>query len=77
MAALLQEHNAVPHGTKNIIRKSAQLEIINNPEVWFEYLEARNLTVHTYKEETAELVYQKAKTFPTLVSKLLKNTSSH
>ena len=33
MATLLQEQNAVTHGTKNIIRKSAQLEIIGeNPE---------------------------------------------
>lgn len=48
---------------KAAIRVAAQLEIVENPEVWFKYLEARSLASHTYNEAEAEKVYQKAKEF--------------
>jgi len=46
---------------KMIIREMAQEGLITEPKVWFEYLEARNLSTHTYKEELAEKVYATAK----------------
>lgn len=56
---------------KSAIRVAAQLGILENPEVWFEYLEARNLASHTYNETEAEKVYQKAKEFLTDTQKAL------
>ena len=32
---------------KSCIREGARLEIINNPEDWFEFLKARNLIAHS------------------------------
>ena len=58
---------------KNCIREGARLEIINNPEDWFEFLEARNLIAHTYNEKLANKVYQKALKFPQKIDDLLKN----
>lgn len=48
---------------KNIFREAARQNLINNPESWFKYLEARNLTFHTYDEDTAEETYDEAKLF--------------
>ena len=48
---------------KPLIREMAQAGLIEDPEEWFGYLEARNLSVHTYKEELAEKVYGITKVF--------------
>jgi len=56
---------------KSCIREGARLEIIDNPEGWFEYLKARNFIAHTYNEKLAEKVYKKAVKFPKEVDKLL------
>jgi len=58
---------------KSCIREGARLEIIDNPEIWFEYLKARNLIAHTYNEKMADKIYKKSLTFPKEVDKLLKN----
>lgn len=45
--------------------------LIQDVEVWAEYLKKRNLTVHTYNEKTAEEVYLAAKQFPLVVNQLI------
>lgn len=59
-----------------IIREMSQQGLIASPEKWFSYLEARNLSSHTYREDLAEQVYQVAKEFlpeaQALLSKLKK-----
>ncbi len=56
---------------KNCIREGARLEIIDNPEDWFEFLDNRNLISHTYNEKLAEKVYKKAVKFPKEIDNLL------
>lgn len=48
---------------KDIFREAGKQGLIEKVEKWFEYLEARNLTSHTYDENIAEKVYEKAKEF--------------
>lgn len=48
---------------KIVIREMAQAGLIQDPQIWFDFLEARNLSSHTYKEEMAEKVYAVAKSF--------------
>ena len=48
---------------KDIFREAGKQGLIEKVEKWFEYLEARNLTSHTYDENIAEKVYTKAKEF--------------
>lgn len=55
-----------------VIREMAQQGVIKDPQLWFDFLEARNLSAHTYKEELAEKVYSVAKAFPAEAGKLLK-----
>ena len=57
---LMGTNNSVP---KTIIREMAQQKLILDPEKWFAYIEARNLSSHTYKEDLAEKVYSIAKQF--------------
>ncbi|KAF3983449.1 MAG: nucleotidyltransferase [Methylococcales symbiont of Hymedesmia sp. n. MRB-2018] len=49
----LQNAGTKVNSPKQVIRQSFQFEIISNGEKWMEALELRNLTTHTYDEETA------------------------
>ena len=64
-------------GTKIIIREMAQQGFINDTNLWFDLLEARNLSVHTYKEELAEKVYLIAKGSVSEFRQLLNKLNEH
>ena len=48
---------------RDLFREGAKAGIIDDPERWFSWLEARNETSHTYSAEVAERVYLKAQEF--------------
>ncbi|MBU1246947.1 nucleotidyltransferase substrate binding protein [Patescibacteria group bacterium] len=58
---------------KNCIREGARLDLIDNPEKWFEFLNNRNLIAHTYNEKIANMVYRKAIKFSQNLDKFLQN----
>jgi len=60
---------------KNCIREAARLEVIDDPEDWFDFLKKRNLTAHTYNREIANQIYKKAIKFPKEVDALLEKIS--
>ncbi len=39
------------------IRDMARNNLIDQPQIWFDFLTARNKTSHTYDEEIAKVVY--------------------
>ena len=55
--------DADPRTKKDLFRLAAKKQLIESPEAWFEFAEARNQTAHTYNEKNAEYVYQVALTF--------------
>ena len=57
---------------KNCIREVARLEIIDNPEDWFVFLDNRNLIAHTYNEKLSDQIYRKILKFPQEIDNLLK-----
>jgi len=57
---------------RQCIKAGFRMGWIETPDRWFEMLEARNLTVHTYKEDIANEVYELAKCFPDMVNYLIK-----
>ncbi|MFH1408238.1 MAG: nucleotidyltransferase substrate binding protein [Patescibacteria group bacterium] len=63
MQAVLRSQGIVCVSPKGCIRDSVRLDLIDNPEVWFGFLEARNLVSHTYNEKQAKAVYGVAKKF--------------
>lgn len=61
---------------KGVFREAGTLGLIENVESWFGYLQARNLTSHTYNEETADATYVAAESFLQDAEKLLKKLQS-
>lgn len=56
-------HGKDANSPRQSIRTAASLGFINDPQLWFDFLEARNLTTHTYDQLTADEVYKTAKDF--------------
>ena len=48
---------------KALISEATKFRLIKHPENWFEYRRKRNLTSHTYNEDTAEDVASSALNF--------------
>lgn len=45
------------YSKKNLFRVGGERGLIKNVNAWFDYLEKRNLTSHTYNERQAQLVF--------------------
>ena len=56
---------------KGCLREAARVGWIDALETWFDFLSRRNLIAHTYDEQSADIIYQKAITFPREVDNLL------
>ena len=63
MQSMVNETIKEAYGPKQVIREAAKLGLITDPAKWFVFLQQRNLTVHTYREEIAKEVYASAKEF--------------
>ena len=46
-------------GSRDAVRNAYNQSLISNAEVWMEMIESRNLTSHTYNDETAKDIVQK------------------
>ncbi|CAH1756008.1 24915_t:CDS:2 [Entrophospora sp. SA101] len=46
--SLIQAHT---DNVRDTFRETAKLKLITSSEVWFSYLDKRNITVHTYRKE--------------------------
>lgn len=64
----LQEEGFEVKSPRAAIKQGIQIELLENGHDWMDALEDRNLTAHTYDEETAVKVYQSIKNiyFPVL-----------
>ncbi len=56
---------------KEVFRKAAAAHFIEDPERWFEFQKIRNLTTHTYEEETLDEVVGAFDSFSTEFQKLI------
>ncbi len=57
---------------RELFRLAAENRLISDVNRWMEYHHSRNLTTHTYDEDTAEEVFQTANYFQTDAKKLVK-----
>ncbi|GHV59456.1 nucleotidyltransferase [Campylobacterota bacterium] len=64
---------AEPSSRRNTFRLCGEYGLISDVEFWFDSTQARNLTSHTYNEDTAESVVQTAVEFLPRVKALLAN----
>lgn len=58
---------------RDCFREAARISLISDPQIWFEFLNIRNLTVHTYNEEAAEKVVEKFDTFSKALNEMITN----
>ena len=62
---------------RELFRRAAENRLIIDVDRWMEHHDARNLTSHTYDEETAQSVFEKATEFVHDVKQLLKTLEAH
>lgn len=58
MKKLLEERGKIANSPKEAFRMAALEGFIRDPEIWFNFLKMRNLTVHTYEEDEADKVVE-------------------
>lgn len=74
MQIILNDNGRPTRGIKDVFRQAIDFRLIDNFKTWSGFLDDRNLTVHTYKLETARTIYNHLNDFPTEVDKLLKKS---
>lgn len=73
MQRLLGVRGKVANSPKEAFRMAALEGFIKDPELWFDFLKKRNLTVHTYEEEEAREVISVFSSFSKELHDFLKN----
>ncbi len=56
MKRILAHRGQETGSPKDTFRRAALEKIIDDPQVWFTFLNMRNLTVHTYEEENLQAI---------------------
>ncbi len=62
--------------SKPAIREMARNNLIQDPEVWFEFIQARNETSHSYDETVAKKVFDQVLKFLPHAKQLIKKLES-
>ena len=57
---------------RELFRLAAENQLISDVDKWMEYHHSRNLTSHTYDEDTAEEVFQMAENFQSEAKRFIK-----
>lgn len=68
---VLEFHEFKSETPRNVFREMARIGWIQNPDLWIEFLEARNKTSYIYHEEVAEELYRLIPSFLTASHQLL------
>ena len=56
---LLEAGNVKVIGSKDATREAFQAELMQDGDIWMEMIKSRNITSHTYNEDTAREIYTK------------------
>ena len=57
---------------KTVFREAALEKLIDDPELWFDFMENRNETVHTYNKQIADKIFNRLHLFDSEIEKLIK-----
>jgi nucleotidyltransferase substrate binding protein (TIGR01987 family) len=66
-----------PETRRDLFRAAARAGLIDDPEAWFAFHEARNLTAHTYNERNAAKVIDAARHLLPAARSLLEALARH
>lgn len=73
MKRLLQERGKIANSPRETFRMAALEGFIHDPEIWFDFIKKRNLTVHTYHEDEARKVIAICPVFSSEIKIFLSN----
>lgn len=73
MKRLLEARGKIANSPKETFRMAALEGFISDPELWFDFLKKRNLTVHTYNASEAEEVLSVCDLFSQEIQNFLIN----
>jgi len=59
--------------SKDIYRQAAKNSLIEDPEIWFEFIKMRNITSHSYNEEAIEEIVAIFPDFRKALDTLIRN----
>lgn len=72
MKKFLESRGILANSPKEVFRHAAKEGFIDNPEIWFDFLKKRNLSVHTYNQDQADEVIAICPAFSIAVSTFIK-----
>ena len=73
---LLKERGQELNSPKTVLRAAAQEGLIEQPELWFEFTEDRNNTVHSYNKAVANDIFKDLHLFDQQVNILIQKLKS-
>lgn len=73
----LREEGIDGRSPKGCLREAFRLGLIADDPRWIEMIEDRNLTAHTYDEETAKTIFKHLAAYCTLFEQLRKALDDH
>lgn len=71
MKRVLEMRGLTVGSPKDTFRKAVHEQLIEDPEIWFSFQDARNLTVHTYNKENLEAIVATFDIFSQEMNKLI------
>lgn len=72
MKRLLEESGKIANSPRETFRMAALEGLISDPELWFNFLKKRNMTVHAYNQHEADEVIAICKSFSCAVKEFLE-----
>lgn len=72
MQRVLKQQGIEAGSPKQVFRAALKIGLIDDLDKWFDFLEKRNLTVHTYNEDKADEVFNASKAFITVSKETLE-----
>lgn len=73
---VIEDQGLEADSPKNVMRVLAKINLIESAEPWIDFVNARNLIVHTYNQDTAMEVFTKVSRFVELAEALLHKLKS-
>ncbi len=71
MKRVLESHGLEVGSPRDTFRKAHEEGLIDDPELWFEFQKKRNLSVHTYNQDSLDLIVESFDLFSLELAKFL------
>lgn len=73
MKRILSHQGSETASPRETFRSAAQNKLIDDPEIWFEFINKRNLTVHIYNHDIAKIIFDFLPIFATELDRFIKH----